>query len=117
DLASRVLVDHRNITWVEPLGLIEVRFAPVPLASSAREIGQRFRNPAAIGQKRTCLLKVTHRSVVILQAGVVIKSLGKYGLAQIGLKSERGFDCLPCFFTQGHRWLKTLYYITNRIRV
>ena len=34
-------------------------------------------------------------------------TLGQYGLAEIGLKSESGFSCLPCFFTEGDRWLKT----------
>ena len=95
-----MLGEQINIARVEPLGFVEVRLAPVPLASPARDIGQRFRNPAAIGQELTCLLKVTHRGVVILQAGIVVISLGQYGLAEIGLKSERGFGCLPCLFTK-----------------
>ena len=103
-----MLSEQVNVARVEPLGFVEVRLAPVPLASPSRDIGQRLRNPAAIGQELTCLLKVTHRGVVILQAGVVIISLGQYGLAEIGLKSERGFGCLPRLFTKGDRWLKKL---------
>ena len=60
-----VLGEQVGVARVEPLGFVEVGFAPVPLASPPRDIGQRFRNPAAIGQKRSCLLKVTHRRVVI----------------------------------------------------
>ena len=107
-IGKRVLGEQVNVARVEPLGFVKVRFAPVPLASPPRDIGQRFRNLAAIGQKLTCLLKVTHRSVVIFQAGVVVIALSQYGLAEIGLKSERGFGCLPCLFTQRDRGLKIL---------
>ena len=66
DIGSCVLAEHGNVAWVEPLGFVEIRLAPLPLASSPLDIGQGFRNPAAVGQKRTCLLKVTHCGVVIL---------------------------------------------------
>src|SRR3989475_1738321 len=102
-----MLGEQVTVARVEPLGLIEVRFAPVPLASPPRDIGQRFRNPAAIRQELTCLLKVTHRGVVILQAAVVVISLGHYGLAEVGLKTERGFGCLSYLFAEGDRWLKS----------
>src|SRR5206468_5017876 len=98
--------EEENVARVEPLGFVEVRLAPVPLASPPRDIGQRFRNPAAIRQELTCLLKVTHRGVVIFQTGVVVKSLGMQRLAEIGLKSERGFGCLPRLFTEGDCRLK-----------
>src|SRR5205807_6691739 len=107
DIGKGLLGEYGNVARIEPLGFVEVRLAPVPLASPPRDIGQRFRNPAAIRQELTCLLKVTHCSVVILQAGVVVIALGYYGLAEIGLKSERSFGCLPRFFTEGDRWLKT----------
>ena len=55
------------------------------------------------------------RGVVILQAGVVVISLGQEGLAEIGLKSERGFGCLPRLFTQREGWLKTLCEVAARI--
>ena len=112
-----MLAEKVDVARVEPLGFVKVGFAPVPLASPPLDIGQGFRNPAAIGQKRTCLLKVAHRGVVIFQAGVVVIALGQYGLAQIGLKSERGFGCLPCFFTQGDRWLKIRCEVAARICV
>jgi hypothetical protein len=112
-----VFVEHGNVARVKPLRFVEVRLASGPLASPPLEIGQRFRNPAAIGQKRTCLLKVTQRSVVILQAGIVVIALGYYGFAQIGLKSDRCLGCLPCFFTESDRWLETLYDVAGRIRV
>ena len=110
-----MLGEEVNVARVEPLGFVEIRFAPVPLASPPRDIGQRFRNPAAIRQELTCLLKVTHCGVVILQASVVVISLGQYGLAEIGLKSERGFGCLPRLFTEGDRWLKTPCEVAARI--
>src|SRR5437870_6034087 len=97
--------------------MLEVRLAPAPLASTPLQIGQRFKNPAAIGQELTCLLKVTHRGVVILQAGVVVISLGMQSLAEIGLKSQRGFGCLPRLFPKGDRWLKSLVAIAGRINV
>src|SRR5439155_15586453 len=106
DIGSPVLREEINIARVEPLGFDEVGFAPVPLASSPCDISERFRNPAAIGQELTCLLKVTHRGVVIFQTGVVVKSLGMQRLAEIGLKSERGFGCLPRLFTEGDCRLK-----------
>ena len=61
-----MLGEEVNVARVEPLGFVEVRFAPVPLAAPPCDIGQQFRNPAAIGQELTCLLKVTHCSIVIL---------------------------------------------------
>src|SRR5512133_3650523 len=106
-----------KVAWIEPLGFVEVRLAPVPLASPPLQIGQRFKNPAAIRQELACLLKVTHSGVVILQAGVVVISLGMQCLAEIGLKSQRGFGCLPCLFTQGDRWLKSLVAVARRINV
>ena len=66
DIRKRVLAEQVHVAWVEPLGFVEIRLAPVPLASPPRDIGQRFRNPAAIRQELTCLLKVTHGGVVIL---------------------------------------------------
>ena len=89
-----------SIARVEPLGFVEVGFASVPLASPACDIGQRLRNPAAIGQELPCLLKVTHGGVVIFQAGIMIIALGQQRLAEIGLKSERGFGGLPRLFTE-----------------
>ena len=103
-----MLGEQVSVARVEPLGFVEVRLAPVPLASPPLQIRQRFRNQAVIRQELTCLLKVTHRGVVIPQAGVMVIALGQYGLAEIGLKSERGFGCLPRLFAQGDRWLKTL---------
>ena len=44
-------------------------------------------------------------------------AFGQYGLAKVGLKSERGFDCLPRLFTQGERWLKIPCEISDRIRI
>src|SRR5215510_9918616 len=105
------------IARVEPLGFDEVRLAPIPLASPPCDVGQRFKNPAAIRQKLTCLLKIMHRGVVILQAKVVVSSLGQYGLAKVGLKSERGFSCLPYLFTQGNCWLKTLCEVAARTSI
>src|SRR5882724_5996637 len=86
-IASRVLSEQVNVARIEPLGFVEIRLAPVPLAPPPRDIGQRFRNPAAIGQELTCLFKVTHCGVVILQASVIVLALGQHGLAEIGLKS------------------------------
>src|SRR6266853_4741555 len=102
DIGNRVLGEQVDVARVEPLGFVEERLAPLPQAAPPCAIGQRFRNPAAIGQERTCLLIVTQGGVVILQAGVVIAH-GQYGLAKVGLKSERGFGCLPRLFTQGGR--------------
>src|SRR2546430_15983350 len=117
DIVTRVRAEQGNVARVEPLGSVEVGFAPVPLASSPCDISQQFRNPAATREKQTCLLKVTHRSVVILQAGVVVISLGQYGLAEIGLQSECSFGRLPCLFTQGDRWLKSQCDIAARFYV
>src|SRR5436309_12942561 len=105
-----------RVARVEPLGFVEVRLAPVPLALSPCNIGQRFRNPAIIGQKLTCLLKVTQRGVVILQASVVVIALGQYCLPQIGLKSEGGFGCLPRFFTQSDCGSKSRWEVAARRR-
>ncbi|PYI43588.1 MAG: hypothetical protein DMF12_03215, partial [Verrucomicrobia bacterium] len=93
-----VLGEQGNVTRIESLSFVEIGLAPVPLTSSARDVGQRFGNLTAIRQKLTCLLKVTHRGVIIFQAGVVVISPGQYGLAEIGLKSERRFSCLPRLF-------------------
>src|SRR5207244_3691222 len=61
NIGKRVLGEEVNVARVETLGFVEERLAPVPLASPPRDIGQRFRNPAAIREELTCLLKVTHR--------------------------------------------------------
>src|SRR5205809_3961263 len=108
NIGNRVLGEQVKVARVEPLGFVEIRLAPVPLASPPLQIRQRFGNPAAIGQELTCLLKITHRGVVISQAGVVVKSIGMQRLAEIGLKSERGFGCLPRLFAEGDRWWKSL---------
>ena len=55
DIGKRVLGEQVNVARVEPLGFVEVGLAPVPLASPPRDIGQRFRNPAAIGQEADVL--------------------------------------------------------------
>ena len=61
-----MLRKERNVAGVESLGFIEVRLAPVPLTAPSRNIGQQFRNLAAIRQELTSLLKITYRGVVIL---------------------------------------------------
>src|SRR5438094_10474250 len=106
DIEKRVLGKKINIARVDPLGFVEVRLALVPLASPPRDIGERFRNLAAIGQELTRLLKVMHRGGVILQTGVLITSLGQYGLAEIGLHSESSFGCRSFRFAEGRRGLK-----------
>src|SRR5439155_16090358 len=95
------------------LGFVKVGLAPVPLASPPLQKCQRLKNQAAIRQELTCPFKVRHCSVVLSQAGVVVKSLGQYGLAEIGLKGERGFGCLPRLFTEGNCWLKTRCAVTG----
>ena len=80
-----MLREQVNIAWVELLGFVELRLALLPIASPPFDVGQRLRNPTVIGQKLICLLKVSHRSAVVFQAGVVIKTLGEYSLAKIGL--------------------------------
>ncbi len=112
-----MLGQQGNVARVEPLGFVEVGLASVPLPSPPRDIRQRFRNPAAIRQELTGLLKAMHRGVVILQTGVVVISLSPYGLAEIGLKNERGFGGLPRLFTQGERWLKSQCEVADRINV
>src|SRR5207249_1909278 len=106
-IGKRVLGKESDVARVEPLGFAEVGLASLPLASPPFEVRQGFRNPTAVGQKGTRLLKVTHRGVVILQARVMVIALSPYGLAEIRLKSERGFRCLPRLFTERERWLKT----------
>jgi len=100
-IGIRVLGKDFHVARVEPLGFVKVMFALLPLAASAFELGQRLRNPAAIRQERTGLLKVTRSGVVVLQAGVVVIALGMHGLAKIGLKTERRFGGLPCLFAEG----------------
>ena len=65
-IQKRVLGEQSNIARIEPLGFVEVGLALVPLASPACDIGQGFGNLTAIGQKRSRLLEVTDRGVVIL---------------------------------------------------
>src|SRR5438067_8929037 len=53
-IGKRVLGEHVDIARVEPLDFVEVGLAFIPLTSPPRDIGQRFRNQAAIGQELTC---------------------------------------------------------------
>ena len=112
-----MLREQVNIAWVEFLGVVKVRLALVPVAASAFDIRQGLGDTTVIGQKLICLLKVFHRSVVVLQTGVVIETHGKYGLAKIGLQSKSGFGRLPRFFAEGGGWLKTLCKVATRIGV
>ncbi|KAG0506267.1 MAG: hypothetical protein Udaeo_03570 [Candidatus Udaeobacter sp.] len=82
-----MLCKQGDIPRVESFGFIEIGLTSLPFPLPACYVGQQFRNPAAIGKKRTRLLKVTHSRVVVLQTGILVKSLGQYGLAKIGLKS------------------------------
>ena len=59
DLGNRSLAYQVNIAGVEPLGFVEVGIALVPLAPPPCDISERLRDPAAIGQKLTRLIKVT----------------------------------------------------------
>src|SRR5260370_42034259 len=56
DVGNRVLGEQVHVARVETLGFVEIRLALVPLASPPRDIGQRFRNCAAILQKLSRLL-------------------------------------------------------------
>ena len=92
-----------------------MKLTPLPLAASPLHVGERLRNAAAIGEELAGLLEVTHRRVVILQARIMVKSLGQEGLSQIGLKIERSFGCLPGFFPQSACGLETLREVVSRI--
>src|SRR5215831_19798333 len=61
----RLVSKQPNVEWVKPLGFVKIGLAPVPFTLPPGNIGQEFRNPAAIRQERTCLLKVTHCGVII----------------------------------------------------
>src|SRR5882757_2655397 len=63
------------------------------------------------------LLKVIDRSVIISEASVAIKAFCEHSLAKLGLQPESGVGRLPCFFTEGLGWLKTLSEISTRIDV
>src|SRR5206468_684588 len=52
-VGNRVLSEQVNVSRVEPLGFVEIGFASVPQTSPPRDIGQGFRNLAAIGQELT----------------------------------------------------------------
>ncbi len=47
----------------------------------------------------------------------MVISFGMQCLAEIGLKTEAGFGCVPCLFTEGYRWLKSLVAVTGRINI
>src|SRR5579864_1721269 len=106
-VAKSALEKQRNIAWVESLGLIVIRLAPVLLASAPRAPGQLFEHPAVIRQELACSLKVTLRRVIILQDGGIVTSLRQYGLTEIGLKSDGGVGCLAGLCAQGGGWLKS----------
>ena len=65
-IGKRVVSKQPNVARIKPLGFVKIGLAPAPLTLPPSNIGQGFRNPAAIRQELTCLLKVTQRSVVIL---------------------------------------------------
>ena len=100
-----MLREQVNVAWIELLGFVEVGLALVPIAAPSLDVRQRLRNLTVVRQKPICLLEIIDRSVVVLQAGIVIKALGEYGLAKIGLKSQCGFGCLPRFFAKDGGWL------------
>src|SRR5262249_39867849 len=100
-----------------PLGFIEVRFASVPLALPTRDNSERCRNLTAIRQQPLRLFKITHRSVIILEAGIVIVSLRVQCLTEIGLKNEGGFCRPPCLIAERSCWFKNLGEETARIHV
>jgi hypothetical protein len=79
--------EEDDITRVQSLGVIEVLFAFVPSASSSLNVGHRFRNTAVIRQELARSLEISHRGVIILQTGVMIKSLGPDRFAETGLQS------------------------------
>src|SRR5438094_6630512 len=47
-VGKRVLNEQEDVAWVEPLGFVELRLAPFPLASPPLEIGKAFRNPPLV---------------------------------------------------------------------
>src|SRR4030095_8755686 len=112
-----MLGQQRNIARVERLRFVEVRLTPVPLVSPPLEISQRLGNTATIRKGLACLLKVPHCGGVILQAGIAVIPHRHQSLAEIGLKSKRGFGCLPCLLAKGNRWLQSQLEITTGIHV
>ena len=112
-----MLREQVNVARIELLSVVEIRLALFPVTSPPFNIGKSLRNPAVIRQKLVCLFKILHCGVIILQAGVMIKALGKYSLAKIGLQAKSGFGCLPRFFAESSGWLKTLREVATRIDV
>ena len=117
-LGKGVLGKKIYISWVEPLGFIEIRVASVPLAPSASNIGQRFRNPAAIGQERTCSFKITHCRVVILQ-GCVVDSILRLARPRPGPAEESSAVSAACRASSRRAvcWLEIEREIAERINV
>src|SRR5262249_35975592 len=116
-MGKRVLREQVNVARVESFSFVEIGLALIPLASSACDIGKVFRDPAAIRKELTRLLEITRAIVVLLQAGVMIIALGQHGLAQIGLKRERGFGRLSCFLPQRGGRLNAQCNIPNGVNI
>src|SRR4051794_6891561 len=112
-IGNRVLGQEVRIPHVEPLGLVEIELALVPLAAPSSYVSKRFRDTAVIGEKLACLLKIADGRVVILQATVVVIASGQHRLAELGLKSQRRFGCLPGFLTKGGRALNNNGAVAN----
>src|SRR4051794_4856868 len=110
-----MLREQDDIARIEPFSVVQVRFAPVPLPSPPHDRSQRLRNAAVIREQWKCLLKVTHRGVVILQTAVMVLALGLNSLAQIGLQSKGGFGGLARLFTQSSGWLQSQRDVSERI--
>src|SRR5437016_13433136 len=110
-----MLGQQRNVARIESLGFVEVRLTPVPLVSPPLEISQRFGNTATIRKRLACLLKVPYCGVVILQAGIAVIPHRHQSFAEIGLKSKRGFGCLPSLPAKGGRRLQSQLEITTGV--
>src|SRR5205085_8842024 len=102
-----MLAKQVDIPRIKPLGFVEIRFAPLPLASSALDIGQGLGDPAAIGDEFARSLKIEDRRIVFLYARVMVITLREQAFTQVGLKSERGLGRLSRLVTQRESRLKS----------
>ena len=112
-----MLGEQVNVARVEPLGFVEVttRSGPTGLASARhkpaiQESGCYWAGADVLAQSNAprCRNPLGRSSD---------NSPWHDGLAEIGLKGERGFGCLPRLFTQGDRWLKSPRAVADRINV
>src|SRR4029077_14714212 len=95
-----VLLQKSRVTRVKPISFLKISFALVPFTTTPRNVGQHLGDLTGVWEELLRLLKIAQRSVVVLEAGIIIVAFAVHRLTKLWLQGKGSLGSAPGFLAQ-----------------